>query len=107
MVSKTSRLPYKEFRERGYREITMPGLSVKVKKNSLGKNRLGVIVGVSSVKNATRRNLLRREAKSILLTVPQKEFDLLVILRSGAALLPKRTFQKKLSDAIVSLTSNL
>ena len=85
----------------------MPCLSVKAKKNSLGKNRLGVIVGVSSVKNAACRNLLRREAKSILLTVPQKEFDLLVVLRSGAALLPKRTFQKKLSDAIVSLTSNL
>lgn len=107
MVPRELRLPYKEFRVRGYQEMATPYFSVKIRPNSLKKNRFGIIVGTSSVKSAARRNFLRRQAKSVFFTVPQKGFDLLVVLRPHATLPQKRVFRKALSDAITSLISHL
>ena len=73
MVPKESRLPYKEFREHGYREATTPFFSVKARKNVLGENRLGVVVRVSSVKSAARRNFLKRQVKTVFLSIPPEE----------------------------------
>jgi len=107
MLPPKSRLPYEEFRVRGYREVATPYFSIKVKKNSTGENRFGVVVGVSSIKSAARRNFWRRRAKSVLVATPVKGFDVLVIFRSRVETLSLDVFRKMLSGAISSLISNL
>jgi ribonuclease P protein component len=107
MVARKSRLPYEEFRARGYREMATPCFSVRARKNSLKENRFGVIAGVSSIKNAAHRNFWRRQTKFILLKVPQKGFDFLVILRRPTALSSKSVFRKTLSITVASLISSL
>jgi ribonuclease P protein component len=107
MVPRSSRIPFREFRAHGYQELATPYFSVKAKKNSFGRNRFGVIVGISSVKTAARRNFFRRQAKSVFLTVPQKRVDLLVFLRPGVATLKKKYFRKTLSSAIATLIPRL
>jgi ribonuclease P protein component len=106
MVPQKSRIPFKELRFRGYREAATPYFLVRVRRNALKKNRLGVVIGVSSVKSAARRNFWRRQIKSVFLAIPQKNFDFVVVLRPRAAFPSKRIFQKKLNEAMTSLISN-
>jgi ribonuclease P protein component len=107
MISRVSRLPYEEFRSRDYREIVTPYFSVKVRRNSLGKNRFGIVIGIAAVKSAARRNFWRRQAKSVFLEMSPKGIDVLIILRSHVALPVRNIFRKTLADAIESLTTNL
>jgi ribonuclease P protein component len=107
MISRVSRLPYEEFRLRDYREIVTPYFSVKVRRNSLGKNRFGIVIGIAAVKSAARRNFWRRQAKSVFLEASQKGIDVLIILRPRAMLPVKSIFRKTLADAIASLTQRL
>jgi ribonuclease P protein component len=103
MIPRASRLPYEEFRARGYREMATPYFSVKVRKNSLRKNRFGIVIGVAAIKSAARRNFWRRQAKSVFLEMPQRGMDVLIILHSRVALPVKSIFRKSLGDAIISL----
>lgn len=107
MASRKSRLPHEEFSTRGYREVATPYFLMRARKNSLRENRIGVIIGVSSVKSATRRNFWRRQVKSVLAEVLQKGFDFLIIIRRPAALSRKSIFRKALNEAASSLISNL
>jgi ribonuclease P protein component len=104
MLSKGARLPKDEFRARGYRTATTPYFSVKIKKNTHKENRLGVVIGVSSLKNATKRNFWRRQARSVFLEMPPAGFDLLIIFSSHTTLPTKKVFKKMLTTAIASLT---
>lgn len=103
MVPRENRLPHKELLGRGYQEVATPYFLIKVRHNSLIKNRFSVVIGVSAVKKAAQRNFLRRQAKSALLSIPQKGFDIFIILRSRATLSRKHIFQKALDRAITSL----
>jgi ribonuclease P protein component len=103
MLPQKHRLPYKEFRVRGYQEVATPYFLVKARRNPTKENRFGVVIGVSSVKSAARRNFWRRQSKSVFLAVPQEGLDLLVIFRPHTKLPSKNVFQKSLSEAIASL----
>ena len=105
MLPKGSRLPYEEFRARGYRTAPTPLFLLKAKPNSTGKNRLGIIIGTSSIKSAARRNLWRRRVKTVFLSVSQKGFDLLVIFSPHTTLPSEKVFKKTLGAAITSLIS--
>jgi ribonuclease P protein component len=107
MLSKKSRLPYDEFHSRGYRTVITPIFSIKTKKNSLKRNRLGVVIGNSSVKSAAKRNFWRRQVKSVFLSVVGSGFDILIIFRPHPTFPKTTVFKKALSDTIVSLTSLL
>jgi ribonuclease P protein component len=109
MVSKGSRLPYEEFRARGYRGTATPYFLVKAKKNSLKKNRFGVIITASLIKSAARRNFWRRQAKSTFLSLetPPDGFDVFVVLRSRLTLPQKNTFKEVLGKSIISAISHL
>jgi ribonuclease P protein component len=75
MIPQKSRLPRDGFRARGYRIFSTPYFSLKVKKNSLPTNRIGVIVGKSVDKRATQRNFWERQAKTQLLLAPTLASD--------------------------------
>jgi ribonuclease P protein component len=107
MLPKEARLPRNEFHARGYRTATTPCFLVKAKKNTSLKNRLGVVIGVSSVKNATKRNFWRRQIRSIFLKIPPIGFDLLIIFSPKAKLPTRQVFQKTLHTAITSLIQPL
>lgn len=103
MLPKEARLPRNEFHARGYRTATTPCFLVKAKKNIYKKNRLGVVIGISSLKNATKRNFWRRQVRYIFLTMPPAGFDLLVIFSPHITLPAKKVFNKILNTAISSL----
>jgi ribonuclease P protein component len=107
MLSSKSRLPYDEFHLRGYRTVVTPIFSIKTKKNSLKRNRLGVVIGNSSVKSAAKRNFWRRQVKSVFSLVVGSGFDVLVIFRPHPTLPKAAVFKKILSDTIMSLISPL
>ena len=66
MLPRSSRLPYSELNARGYRTIRTPYFSLKIRTNSLPRNRIGVVIGVAAEKSAVRRNFWKRQAKAIL-----------------------------------------
>jgi ribonuclease P protein component len=112
MLPSDARLPYREFRALGRPRVETPYFSVRAKKNSFKKDRFGVVVSTHSLKSATRRNFWRRQAKSVFLSVsqkrqsvPQKNFDILVVFRFRNTLPQKNVFRKTLSDAIISIIS--
>jgi ribonuclease P protein component len=107
MVSRTSRLPYEEFRARGYREMTTPYFSIKAKRNFRKEGRFGMIVSASSIKNAVQRNFWRRQAKSVFLKIAPCGFDIFVILRRPVASSQRGAFRKTLGDTMMFLISNL
>jgi len=107
MVPKENRLPYEELCGRGYQEMATPYFLIKARPNSLAKNRFSVIISTSVVKKAAKRNFLRRQVKSAFLNIPQKGFDLFIILRSRAAFSQKHIFQEALNKAITSLIPHL
>ncbi len=107
MVPKGSRLPHDEFRARGYKNIATPYFSVKIKKNSLKINRIGIVIGAAAIKSAVRRNFLRRQVGVVLSEIPQKGIDFLVIMRPHQGRPAKKSIQESLRDATASLLANL
>ena len=107
MISRGSRLPYDEFRARGYRQITTLHFLVKAKRNLLKKNRFGFVASAASIKKATQRNFWRRQAKTAFLKIPPKGLDLLMILRRSAPLSDKSVIHMELNKTISTLISDL
>jgi len=107
MAAQKERLPYEEFRTRGYQEIITPYFSVKARRNTLKKNRFGIIISTSVIKSAARRNFFRRQAKVVSHTISQKGFDFFIILRPQATLTKKQIFQETLQKAVASLISHI
>lgn len=66
MLSQKNRLPFAELNARGYQTIRTPYFSLKLRKNGLPQNRIGVVIGVAAEKSAVRRNFWKRQAKALL-----------------------------------------
>jgi len=79
MLPQSSRLPYREFRSRGYRAVTTPFFTLKTKKGVTPRNRLGIVIGVAAEKNAARRNFWKRHTKTVFQTLPDCGNDYLII----------------------------
>ncbi len=77
-----------------------PYFSVKVKLNGGAAGRIGVVVGKSAGKTATKRNFLKRQARAGLrkTTVPGE--DILVIVSPMAGGLTKKNLHTELVRAI-------
>jgi ribonuclease P protein component len=109
MIPRILRLPSDEFRARGYETHTTPFFSLRVKKNSFGRNRIGVVIGLAIDKRAVRRNFWKRQAKAHLLRVPNVSKDFLVIFSPKIKQLTKIEFVKEIEKALhgLSLSSHL
>jgi ribonuclease P protein component len=70
MLPAKNRLPRENFRVRGYRVVATPHFSLKTKDNLLSVNRIGVVIGTSVDKRATRRNFWERQVKAQFLRMP-------------------------------------
>src|ERR1700722_15694468 len=100
MIPRMSRLPSDEFRAHGYRTVTTPFFSLRVKKNSLEKNRMGVVIGLVVDRRAVKRNFWKREAKVQLLRIPILSKDFLVVFSPNIKQLTKTEFARELSVAL-------
>jgi len=103
MIPKSARLPRAGFRERGYRTVTAPFFSLKVKNNDAGVNRIGVVVGKSVDKRATRRNFWERQAKAQLLKAPNLGKDFILTIYPKTNLLTKEQFIKEIKKIVSNL----
>ena len=101
MIAKKSRLPRTEFRSEAYRTVKTPFFSLKTKKMSAGTPKIGVVVGKSVHKNATKRNFWKRQAKQALAHAAKSlESDFLMILFPKAAELSRKQFQEEFKKAV-------
>jgi ribonuclease P protein component len=97
-MSSTS-LPSVEFHARGYQNIRTPYFLLKVRRNGMLRNRIGVVISVAAVKSAVRRNFWRRQVKSLLAkATPSK--DIIVILSPRVNTLTKEQFKKELLQSL-------
>ena len=81
MLPRISRLPYSEFRSRGYLTVATPFFALKIKKRTGGmnENRIGVIISTAVLKSAARRNFWKRQARVNFKLIPDAGNDFLVI----------------------------
>jgi ribonuclease P protein component len=93
-------LPYPEFRARGYRTIRTPFFLLKTKPNSLGKNRIGIVVTVAAVKSAVKRNFWKRQVKALFSKMNLKNTDALIVFSSRVNSLTKTEFRKEFKKAL-------
>lgn len=99
-----ARLPYSEFQIRGYAVVKTPFFSLKAKRNTLQKNRIGVVVGAAAVKSAVRRNFWKRQVKNLFEKQDmQKGTDILVIFSSRISSLTKKQFENEFKKALVTI----
>ena len=98
-----SRLPQQEFLSRGFMAVRTPYFSLKIKKNTLKKIRIGVIIGKAVHKTAVERNFLKRQAKEVLGRSVVVGNDLLVIFSPAASKLTK----KQLKEALVKSAARI
>lgn len=109
MIPRKNRLPREAFRARGYQTLTTPFFSVKTKDNSLGVNRIGVVIGKSVDKRATRRNFWERQAKigflrtSVVGTAAGKGRDFLVMVFPKINSITKKEFVELFEGTIQKL----
>ncbi len=99
MLPRVARLPYSEFRSRGYRTIATPFFVLKIKKKSFREkeNRIGIIISAAVVKSAARRNFWKRRAKADFMLVPGAGNDFLIIFSGGI----KKCTAKKFKEAFL------
>jgi ribonuclease P protein component len=96
MISRKFRLPYSEFSKHGYQTTKTPYFSLKIKKNNLPYNRIGVIIGTTVAKSAVRRNFWKRQVKSILIKQPIDRTDFVVIFSKKIKEVSRGEFRKEL-----------
>ena len=100
MIPQKARLPREEFEARGYRRAATPYFALKFKENTLDGNRIGVVVGKSVDKRATRRNFLERQAKSALMKLPAIGRDMILMVSPRANVLSREEFQKEMKKIL-------
>lgn len=98
-MKKLGRLPRKEFRARGYHAVQSNLFLLKIKKNNIGKVRVGVVVGVGVSKSAARRNFLKRQARSGLALAIEKGTDALIVISPAATKTTKKQLREELARA--------
>ena len=79
MIPRLSRLPYREFRSRGYRTVNTPFFVLKIKKSGAKTNKIGIIISAAVAKSAVRRNFWKRQAKANFKLLPDAGNDFLII----------------------------
>jgi ribonuclease P protein component len=105
MVPQKARLPREAFSDRGYRRVTSPFFSLKFKENTAGSNRIGVIIGKSVDKRATRRNFLERQVKTELLILPNFHNDLIMTVFPKANTLTVADLRLEIKNLLKKLPS--
>ena len=100
MTTKIGRLPREEFHARDYRTVRAGLFLLKIKKNDIGKARVGVVVGVAVHKSAVKRNFFKRQVRSWLASAMKKGTDALVIVSPAAAKATKKQFRDEMAGAV-------
>jgi ribonuclease P protein component len=98
-----NRLPKEEFESRGFRITRTPYFSFRVKRNSVHKQRVGVIVGKAVHKSAVKRNFWRRQAKAVSADLIASDNDFLIIFFPKINELTKREFREAFTKAVATL----
>jgi ribonuclease P protein component len=93
MAVKITRLPSDQFRARGYKTTPTPFFLLKTKKNTVGRARIGIVVGVSVHKTAVKRNFWKRQARATLAAHAIIGHDILMIVSPNANRLTKKQFK--------------
>ncbi len=92
MFLRRMRLPREEFSKfagcRGRRDA-LPYFLIKAKRNTVGHNRFGIVVGSAVVRQSTRRNFLKRHIRNAVARWPESKSDFLVIARPAASAHPR------------------
>jgi ribonuclease P protein component len=99
MLSQVSRLPSCDFRSRGYRTVATPFFVLKIKKGPTDKNRLGIVIGATAVKNASRRNFWKRKARMNFEKLPDVGNDFLIIFSKNIKDCTAKEFKETFSRA--------
>ncbi len=102
MATMTVRLPSDQFRARGYQTIPSPLFLFKIKKNVVGKARIGIVVGVSVHKAAVKRNFLKRQALATLTPRAAAGSDILIIVLPAANRVTKKRFREELIKTLAA-----
>ena len=92
MFLKRMRLPREEFSKfAGHRgeQGAFPYFLIKTKRNTVGHNRFGIVVGGAVVRQSTRRNFLKRRIRSAVARWSESALDFLVIVRPAASANPR------------------
>jgi ribonuclease P protein component len=97
-----NRLSKKEFLSRSFRTTRTPYFSLKAKKNTVQKRRVGVIVGKAVHKSAVKRNFWRRQAKVVFADLIAPGNDFLIIFFPKINELTKQEFRAALTKAVVA-----
>jgi len=97
-----NRLPKEELQSRAFKAIRTPYFSLRAKRNTIQKRRVGIIAGKSVHKSAVKRNFWRRQAKTIFadLIVPGNDF--LIIFFPKINELTKKEFREALTKAVAT-----
>jgi ribonuclease P protein component len=103
MMPTISRLPSDQFKARGYKTTNTPFFLLKIKENSAGKLRLGMVVGKSVDKTAAKRNFWKRQVKAGLSPFAKRENDILIILSPNISRLTKKAFQEALAKTLAKI----
>ncbi len=100
MAIKIGRLPREEFRARDYRTVRTGLFLLKIKKNDIGKARIGVVVGVKVHKSAAKRNFFKRQVRARLARAIKNGTDALVIVSPAAVNATRKQFQEEMAGAV-------
>lgn len=100
MLAQKNRLPREGYRGRGYSTVATPFFSLKAKNNSLETSRIGVVVGLSVDKRATRRNFWERQVKTQLLGLANLNKDFVVIIFPRVNSLTRKQFIEEFQKAL-------
>lgn len=103
MIRKSFRLPREEYASGWHTRASTPYFSLKSKKNSSGRARVGVVAGISVHKTAAKRNFWKRQARVGLAKLGRADTDTLIILSPGVTKLTKKKFQEELAAAAKKL----
>jgi len=100
MLARKFRLPIKGFKEHSPKSISTPYFTVKSLNNSLGYNRLGVIISSKAVSKATRRNYWRRKITQNFHAWPQLGKDVLIIVNRSINDLEASNFEREIHSIL-------
>src|ERR1035441_10151694 len=96
------RLPSDQFRARGYKTISTPFFLFKIKKNSCKTTRVGIVVGVSVNKAASKRNFWKRQAYAEIALRAASGSDILMMVSPNVRRLTKKQFREEVAKALAT-----
>lgn len=85
--------------------IRTPYFSIRMKKNTVGTARLGVVAGKAAAKTAVARNFLKRQARVSLATVLAPGTDILVVFTAASRTLTAHALRNALRETVARAQS--